>query len=559
MSGMRLLRGLAMICAAAVAACSGEPVAVQPPTARPATGTASLLRSLGPPAFRSTVWKNMPDSQMNALLAAVGGRVVVGFKRPGHARGVTATGLNAVPDGEAVAFKAQVRALGLTIEREYDLIPAVVATVPAGALTRLRALPFIDYVEPLIPGERDAAIAQQDTTWEVRHLGTYLTWPITDGAGVNILIIDSGRDPSHPDLANIQAYTCVGGSTADQSGHGTFVAGIIGATNNSTGIIGGAYGASVFSQRDGDETPSTDGVICAVEWGRAHNMFVMNISASLGYSQALTDEINAAYGEGRLIVATSGNDAGPVHFPGNLANVIAVGGTTQADGYAGYGRGPEVELVAPALGVKSTKIAGQWCGDTITGPYGYCSGTSFAAPQVTYAAALVKAHSPGLTNVEVRARLQATATDLGASGRDTLFGFGLLNVASALGNGGSTPISSAAIDGPSCLQAGGSYTYAANITGGTAPYLFEWTRSASPSGPWTSAGYGSPVSIYFPGGSYRTYLKLRSTDAVGTLFESTVIVQMNGAAFMAPDSTGNHRDMTVCGGGGGSPPPQIRR
>ncbi|HEY2825907.1 MAG TPA: S8 family serine peptidase, partial [Gemmatimonadales bacterium] len=107
-------------------------------------------------------------------------------------------------------------------------------------------------------------------------VATEIAWEITSGAGVNILIIDSGRDQNHEDLGDVGSMTCVGGDPWDRYGHGTFVTGIVKASNNSVGVIGGAYNAQVFTERDGDADPDPSGTACGVEWGRAHGVFVVN-------------------------------------------------------------------------------------------------------------------------------------------------------------------------------------------------------------------------------------------------------------------------------------------
>lgn len=133
-------------------------------------------------------------------------------------------------------------------------------------------------------------------------------------------------------------------------------------------------------------------------------------------------------------MASAGNDnGGPVRYPANLAEVIAVGATTGADGIADFSNvGPELELTAPGVYLYSTTVPySDACG--LGAAYGQCSGTSFAAPMVAAAAAMVMAEHPFWTPEQIRSRLRSSALDLGAPGRDNMYGHGRLDAAGAVG------------------------------------------------------------------------------------------------------------------------------
>ena len=147
------------------------------------------------------------------------------------------------------------------------------------------------------------------------------------------------------------------------------------------------------------------------------------ISMSLGTSsdvQAMHNAVDAAYANGVLLVAAAGNDyGGPVSYPAAYDSVIAVSATDSSNNLASFSSiGPQVELAAPGVSVLST-----WKG----GGYNTISGTSMATPHVSGVAALAVEANPLLSNAEVRALLQSTADDLGALGRDNLFGYGLVD------------------------------------------------------------------------------------------------------------------------------------
>jgi subtilisin family serine protease len=159
---------------------------------------------------------------------------------------------------------------------------------------------------------------------------------------------------------------------------------------------------------------------------------------SLGQStplQALQDAVDAADNAGIVVVVAAGNtgdgDAATnnVGYPARYASTIAVAATDNTDHIASFSSdGPEVEIAAPGVNILST---------TRGGSYGTMSGTSMATPHVTGVVAnMLAAPIPTAADLnldgawskgEVRAYLQATADDLGTTGRDVFFGYGLID------------------------------------------------------------------------------------------------------------------------------------
>ena len=150
---------------------------------------------------------------------------------------------------------------------------------------------------------------------------------------------------------------------------------------------------------------------------------------------AVWDAFDSAEAAGVLHVAAAGNSGNAggggdnVIYPARFASVIAVAATDESNSRASFSStGPAVELSAPGVSIYST-IPG--------GGYGSGDGTSFASPHAAGAAALVisagvvDANGNGRTNDEVRAILTQAADDLGAAGRDALYGWGLVNAARA--------------------------------------------------------------------------------------------------------------------------------
>ena len=159
------------------------------------------------------------------------------------------------------------------------------------------------------------------------------------------------------------------------------------------------------------------------------------MSFGLSPSTAVTDEINGGYNYDNVIfIAAAGTtNGGSVSYPATLANVIAVSAIDSTLSWASFSAvGSKVELTAPGVNVLSTALQyGQVCSNG-SATVALCSGTSMAAPHVTGAAALIKAYNPTWTNAQVRARLTSTATDLGTSGFDNYFGYGLINLTAAI-------------------------------------------------------------------------------------------------------------------------------
>jgi len=279
--------------------------------------------------------------------------------------------------------------------------------------------------------------------WGVDRIDAEKVWQTTTGDPIKVAIIDTGVDVKHPDLidnlkggVSTVSYTT---SYNDDNGHGTHVAGIVGAIDNEIGVIGVAPKIDLYAVKVLDRRGSgyISDVIEGIEW-------VINqkksqggdwiINMSLGTSsdvKSFYDEIKKAYDAGITMVAAAGNTGGEVTYPAAYPEVIAVSAIDQNNQIASWSsRGPEVDLAAPGVNIYST-----YKGST----YKTLSGTSMAAPHVTGAAALVidtkkcDFNSDNVcTPAEVQQRLEQTAIDLGNPGKDELYGAGLVNVFNAL-------------------------------------------------------------------------------------------------------------------------------
>ena len=286
-----------------------------------------------------------------------------------------------------------------------------------------------------------------DQQWGLKAIGAPSVWKITRGAGVTVAVIDSGSGP-HPDLdANLDAgrtmfgfIDSVGVVDIDNAGHGSHVAGIIAAVaDNAIGGSGVAPQSRILpirvldAQGSGDSKDVSKAVRFAVDSGAK----VINLSlGGSTESTSLTAAIQYAVDRNVLVVAAAGNGAADStpKWPGASDLVIAVTAVDRNISVASFDqRGDYIDLAAPGVSILSSTVGfydEKKC-PSQTPLFCYSNGTSMAAAFVTGAAALLFAAQPSITALQVRDILQRTATDIGAAGRDTTFGYGLINLVAA--------------------------------------------------------------------------------------------------------------------------------
>ena len=274
-----------------------------------------------------------------------------------------------------------------------------------------------------------------DQQWGLTAIGVPSVWSITRGAGVTVAVIDSGSGP-HPDLdANmevgrtiIDSIESAGMRDVSDEGHGTHVAGIIAAAaDNGVGGAGVAPQARILPIRtlepngEGTARDVSKAVRFAVDAGAK----VINLSLGRNSEYTpLTSAIQYAVDRNVLVVAAAGNygaDSGPV-WPAASDLTLAVTAVDRTNNVTSFDqRGDYIDLAAPGTSILSTA----------RNDYAFQSGTSMAAAFVSGAAALLFAAQPSITAAQVRDILQRTATDIGSPGRDTTFGYGLVNLVAA--------------------------------------------------------------------------------------------------------------------------------
>jgi serine protease len=366
-----------------------------------------------------------------------------------------ATALAALSVAAAPAAAAQQRLIvGLRPGVHADRLAAVadarvvprlnaVSIVPLGpaaqAARRLRRSPLVRYVE--VDGPVHALETSPDPgrprQWGLDAVGAPLAWGVTRGAGVIVAVIDTGIAPA-PDLEGrlLEGWNVVEGTTdaVDDNGHGTHVAGTIGeAADNGLAEAGLAPEVSLLPVKvlDASGSGTDSDVATGIVWAADHAARVVNLSlGGASSSRVLSDAVSYATAHGVLIVAAAGNESGAVGYPARIAGVLGVGAVDSTLARASFSNtGTGLDIMAPGVGILQQTIGdapGSFADATL-------SGTSMATPFVSAAAALVLASKPGTTPASVLRLLERTAQDLGAAGRDSETGYGLLRADRALG------------------------------------------------------------------------------------------------------------------------------
>jgi serine protease AprX len=357
---------------------------------------------------------------------------------------------------------------GATIKTQFHTIRAVAMRVPVSMLAELENDPNVAYVTP----DRNQKMASNPVTEEyATAIGADVAQSQYgfDGTGVGVAVIDSGI-AVHPDLNNAngvsrvvysQSFVAGDSTTSDKFGHGTHVAGLIGASGASSGTANGyaatyagmAPNVNLINLRVLDQNGSgTDsGVIAAIEAAIAlrsnYNIRVINMSLGRPVFESYTldpvdQAVEAAWKAGIVVVTAAGNNGrygltggfGTVVVPGNDPSVITVGATMTEltatrvdDQIASYSsKGPTTldhivkpDITAPGNRQVSLRVAGSTLDTTYpeyevsptsgTSMYYELSGTSMATPIVSGAVALMLQQTPSLNPDQVKARLMKTA------------------------------------------------------------------------------------------------------------------------------------------------------
>ncbi|MFT3679565.1 MAG: S8 family serine peptidase [Ferruginibacter sp.] len=286
--------------------------------------------------------------------------------------------------GQRILQKHSIRSAALLNSFGGEL-KGFVARLSKEELTKLATDPEVSMIEQdkiISLGTCFTVVAPWLVTWNINKTG------YGDGTGKVAWVIDSGIDFTHPDLtvdaSRSKSFLSGITSAADENGHGTHVAGIIGAKNNNIGVLGVASGATLISLRvlDKDGKGTLSAIIQALAWvsdnGKAGDAVNLSLGED-GVSNILDQQVQKTAAKGIFISIAAGNDGkpasqfSPARVNGkNIYTVSAVDSTGRFASFSNYGN-DVVDYAAPGVKILSTYLNGK---------YATMSGTSMAAPHV---------------------------------------------------------------------------------------------------------------------------------------------------------------------------------
>lgn len=266
--------------------------------------------------------------------------------------------------------------------------------------------------------------------WNLPAIATEQGWNLSKGnKDVIVAVVDTGVQINHPDLQGklLTGYNAITSSSTpeDDVGHGTHVAGIIGAlVNNGEGVAGISWYNKILPVKalDNSGAGTTYSVAEGIIWAADHGAKVINLSlGNYADSQFLHDAIKYAYDRDIVLVSAAGNDnTERPGYPAAYPEVIAVAATNASHEKASFSNyGDYIDVAAPGENIASTYPDSQ---------YASLSGTSMSSPHVAALAGLVRSLNPDLTNKEVMDLMTKNAVDLGTPGYDNYFGWGQVDI-----------------------------------------------------------------------------------------------------------------------------------
>ncbi|MFC9328912.1 S8 family serine peptidase [Kitasatospora sp. NPDC057015] len=413
------------------------------------------------------------------------------------------------------------------------------ADLTPGAVTSLRSNPAVKYVEASATGHADAqAVPNGVSRAQVTaNAGLKVGDGLDQRADVDVAVIDTGTDYTHPDLNVVRRVMCVGVNSCvenagtDDNGHGSNVGGVIGELDNGVGYVGVAPGARLWSVKvlNSKGSGSTEEIVNGIDWVTAHSDEIEVANISIGFDgdvQAVKDAVNRAIAKGIVVVVSAGNSHKDVstQTPANVPDAITVSSLSDGDGkpgglgdfawcnknnrntddslsdYSNFGRG--VDIAAPGDCIRSALK---------DGGYSNYSGTSQAAPHVAGAAAWL---ARGAARPHDRAGVLAI--------RDRLVNSGSSNWNDTSGDGVKEPLldlhdpavfpagGTAGPDAtfvPACDRASRACTFDASLSTGNGP-TYRWDF-----GDGTTGTGAKPTHTYAAYGTYSVALTV--TDGAG--------------------------------------------
>jgi subtilisin family serine protease/outer membrane protein assembly factor BamB len=509
-----------------------------------------------------------PDSPLTAKELAQGFRDHTLLAKPRASRRATA-------DAEESRDQVRVRAK-FTHVHDVRVIELDDTETVADAIARLQATGRYEFVEPdrirhLDATPNDPSFSLQ---WSLNNTGQSggvagsdikapAAWDIIhDAPNVIVAVVDTGLNLTHQDLApNLWVNpnplsgvndrnganfvggrgSLVNGSPVDDNGHGSHVAGIIGAAgNNSAAVSGVAWKVQLMAVKvfPASGSGSYSDIVAGVNYAISRGAQIINASygetGSGGFSSIEQDVIAAAREKGILFVAAAGNEAANLdvarHYPSSYAldNIVTVGSTTRSETLASSSNyGTTVDLLAPGDSILSLGYGASNTTGTAT-----LSGTSMAAPHVSGALALLKAQFPNDTYRQLINRL-LRGTDVVARYAGKSQNGSRLNLLRALTTTTNRPFNDdfaerAHLSGSNFLVRSNNAGATAEadeaaLSHGTATLWWEWTAPTTAAVRLTTSGseYDTQLAVY-TGGALNGLTLLSSNDNDGQSLTSRI-------------------------------------
>jgi subtilase family protein len=322
------------------------------------------------------------------------------------------------------------------IARNLAGIGLVLVLVVAGAApsaTTVQEQPGTRLLWPAsVPNDPDYSATQASY---LSAIGVPSAWEVTTGSeAVVVAVLDSGVDASHPDLAGrvVPGRNVVDSNddTTDERGHGTNMAGIVGAaTNNALGVAGVAWAAKIMPVKVSypSGAASDTNVAAGIVWAVDHGADVISISLSAPVDDnVLQRGVDYATIHDVLVVAAAGNSRSDIpEFPAASRDVVAVGATDASGRRTPFSNfGPWVDVNAPGVGIVTTQAN--------SAGFATVSGTSAATALVSGVAVLLRAAYPHASRAEIADRLRRSAFGRGPVGAEGIDASGVVDASAAL-------------------------------------------------------------------------------------------------------------------------------
>ncbi len=391
-----------------------------------------------------------------------------------------------------------------------------------------------------------------NSQWQHTNMNSAVGWDMATGnPSISVGICDTGIRTTHQDfqLHRLEGYNAVdqrwesqGGDIGPVHPHGTMTTGCAAANgNNGVGIAGVGWNLSHRMLRVSNSSGGSS-AMSTLQHAARTSIENGDKAASVSYSGVdnSSNLTTATYirSLGGLLVWAAGNDGRNLTF-GNRDNddLIVVGATDSGNNKASFSAyGQFVDLVAPGVSVLTTDSGND-------SDYAYVSGTSFSTPLTAGLAALIWSADPSLTPSEVELILKSGSTDLGSSGTDNTFGYGLINVQGSLslvgGGGGNQSPEAVLTANPQSGTVGQLFSFDASGSSDPDGSIVQYEWDFDGDGTYDDSGIASSASwTYGLAGTYNAVVRVTDNGGATATDSITITVTQSGGVPVSIASEG---------------------